>query len=88
MIIKSSSDRADDHMVMKLRLNRSLEDVPPLSTDDELLEWAASLRSPLSEAVVGDPPVIVLDRGGRVSDEELFADIYERAAAVCSANPA
>ena len=73
---------------MKLRLTRSLDDIPPQSTDDELREWAATLTGqptverPSSEPVAVERPIVLLDEPTRLSDDELFADIFERAAAV------
>ena len=72
---------------MKLRLTRCLDDLPPQTTDDELLEWAAVLCAETPPAPVPPPTstaseVVRRDASDRLSDEELFADIFERAAAV------
>jgi len=75
---------------VKLRLTRALDDLPPQTTDDELLEWAAALRAetppapapPPTPISVRAPKVVVRAMSERMSDEELFADIFERAAAV------
>ena len=72
---------------MKLRLTRCLDDLPPQTTDDELLEWAAVLCAETPPAPVPPPTsiareIVLPDASDRLSDEELFADIFERAAAV------
>ena len=72
---------------MKLRLNRCLDDLPPQTTDDELLEWAAVLCAETPPTPAPPPTstvakVVLRDVSERMSDEELFADIFERAAAV------
>jgi hypothetical protein len=72
---------------VKLRLTRSLDDLPPQTTDEELLEWAAALCAETPPVAVPSPistaPKIVLpDASDHLSDDELFADIFERAAAV------
>ena len=72
---------------MKLRLTRSLDDLPPQTSDDDLLEWAATLCTetppvPAPPPTPAVPKVVLRDAGDRLSDEELFADIFERAAAV------
>lgn len=76
---------------MKLRLTRSLDDLPPQTTDDELLEWAAALGAETPPAPAPPPTpirrnVVIRETSDRLSDEELFADIFERAAAVSSAS--
>ena len=80
---------------MKLRLTRSLDDLPAQTTDAELLEWAATLSTETPPVPVSSPtskpsaPKIVLrDASDRLSDEELFADIFERAASVSGPQPA
>jgi len=72
---------------VKLRLTRCLDDLPPQTTDDELLEWAAALcaetpPAPVPPPTSTAPKIRVRDAADRLSDEELFADIFERAAAV------
>ena len=75
---------------MKLRLTRCLDDLPPQTTDDELLEWAAVLGAetppvpvpPPTSIASPVPKVVPRDAADRLTDEELFADIFERAAAV------
>jgi hypothetical protein len=76
---------------VKLRLTRGLDDLPPQTTDDELLEWAAALCAETPPAPVPPPTpiaakVVPRDASDRLSDEELFADIFERAAAVSGAS--
>ena len=77
---------------MKLRLTRSLDDLPPQTSDEELLDWAAALCAETPPAPAPPPtsaaPNLVLGaESDRMSDEELFADIFERAAAVTGAQP-
>lgn len=78
---------------VKLRLTRSLDDLPPQTSDDELLEWSAALgmESPPEPApppvptAAKVPKVVVRQVSDRLTDDELFADIFERAAAVTGA---
>lgn len=82
---------------VKLRLTRSLDDLPPQTTDEELLEWAAVLceetppalappPTPTVPTVRTVPKVVVHEISDRLTDDELFADIFERAAAVSGAS--
>lgn len=77
---------------IKLRRIHNLDDVPAPPTDAELLEWAALLRADEPDVAPVPAPVVVVERPiaaagatGRLSDAELFADIFERAAAVIGA---
>jgi hypothetical protein len=72
---------------VKLRLTRSLDDLPAQTTDEELLEWAAALcaetpLAPVPPPMSTAPKIVLRDAPDRLSDDELFADIFERAAAV------
>lgn len=77
---------------MKLRLTRSLDDLPAQTTDEELLEWAAALcaetpPAPVPPPISTAPKIVLQDASDRLSDDELFADIFERAAAVSGVRP-
>ncbi len=73
------------------RSRRAIHDLPPIATDDELLAWSEELTAPAPsprrrvEPVrgVAAPPAPANDTPGgpQLSDEELFAEIYERALA-------
>ena len=79
---------------MKLRLHRSLDDIPAQASDAELLQWAAELQAhaaapePVREPIKlkRRPPVEPVS--ARMSDEELFTDISDRAAAFSGARGA
>ena len=76
---------------MELRLNRSLDDIPAQASDAELLEWAAELTADGSTPERPREPVKLKRRAPaeaestRMSDEELFTDIFDRAAAFSGA---
>ena len=76
---------------MKLRLNRSLDDSPAQASDAELLQWAAELQADGSATErPREPGKLELrprpePRSSRMSDEELFTDISDRAAAFSGA---
>ena len=79
---------------MKLRLNRSLDDIPAQASDAELLQWAAELKAHASTPEPVREPIKLKRRppveptSDRMSDEELFTDISDRAAAFSGARGA
>jgi hypothetical protein len=80
---------------VKLRLTRSFDDIPLQATDDELLAWSATLGTDAPVATPCEPepavtarPKVVVKDISHLSDDELFADIFERAAAVSGARSA
>jgi hypothetical protein len=78
------------HSVMNrlhaMRTHRTLDDIPPQSSDAELLAWSHDLlaptpirarrREPLRAVRIAPAPARDL---GSISTEELFAEIKERA---------
>lgn len=67
-----------------LRARRSLDDLPAVPTDDELLAWAEALAGP--KPVHRPEPLraagIVATPDGPMSLQELFAEIEQRSASI------
>jgi hypothetical protein len=60
-------------------VSRLCEDLPPIASDDELLEWSRQLTL---RPIRPNRPLVAVRSTSRLSTEELFAEIAERASFV------
>lgn len=69
-------------MAANLRsVNRTLDDLPPTASDDELVAWGRQLLIPPKRP---NRPLVAQRNRVSMTTEELFADIAQRAAAAHS----
>lgn len=62
-------------------VSRTLDDLPPTASDDELVAWGRQLLVPPKRP---NRPLVAQRSGVTMTTEEVFADIAQRAAAVHS----
>jgi hypothetical protein len=65
-------------------VSRNWEDLPPLASDEELVEWGKELIAPKSRTRTGRPnrPLVATRTTAKLSTEELLLDISDRATEV------